>query len=385
MLNVVLVSADPGLVALVRGFSDESIEFTLERLLDSKPSPFEMTRTLGTCFPDAIVLELRDPEYDVHHAKAIHKVAPKVPLVALAGKDVAGQAATIAERHPDSGILETLVWPFTVTAFEDALERAVHKNRALPLENLLAFLPGKAGSGASTVVYHTAGVLAKQLRKKPLVIEADLHSGLLGTMINAKPRRNVRQALQNAKQMEPGEWHHYVASAHGVDFVVADPAVKDQIPAWSHYYHLLRFALPKYDVVMVDLPEVVNNATAEVVRTARAVYVVSTPELPSLTLARHRCQELVHFGVDPSRIFAVLNRWHRHDISTSDAEEILKHPVAAVFQNDYRSIQRSLVDSKPLELGSELGAAYVGFAQKLMGQDAGSAKPAGLFARLRAS
>jgi hypothetical protein len=45
--------------------------------------------------------------------------------------------------------------------FYNRLGHAVHKLRGEIHENLVAFLPGKAGSGASTIVLNTARVMRK--------------------------------------------------------------------------------------------------------------------------------------------------------------------------------------------------------------------------------
>jgi Flp pilus assembly CpaE family ATPase len=117
------------------------------------------------------------------------------------------------------------------------------------------------------------------------------------------------------------------------------------------------------------LPEVVNTATAEIVRTASAVYLVTTPELPSLTLAQQRCQELARWGVEDARVFAVLNRWHKHDLSADDVEKILQHPVAATIRNDYRIVQRVISEARALDTSNDLGAAFLEFACMLAGED----------------
>ena len=115
----------------------------------------------------------------------------------------------------------------------------------------------------------------------------------------------------------------------------------------------MRFAVPKYDLVLVDLPEVINSATAEIVRRARAVYVVSTPEFASLTLSKQRCQELEHWGVDRGRVQALLNRGHKTDIGPEEAERILGCPVAMTFPNDYKTVRRSTTDAKSIDKRSE--------------------------------
>jgi Flp pilus assembly CpaE family ATPase len=364
LLNAVLFSLDPGLAALVRSIADQSIEFVLERLVDSQPTGFEISRTLSTSTPDAVLLEIEDPEKDIVYAQAIHTAEPKLPIVAVTARDISAELA----RNPDCGIAEVLLWPFTVFDFEATLQRAVRQAGEAHHENLIAFLPGKAGSGTSTTVMSTAGMLARHLKKRVLVMEADLHSGLFATLLDAKPRHSIRDALHRAKTLEIQDWERCLVRAAGVDYLVADPAVKEPIPGWSDYYQLLRFVLPRYDMVLVDLPEVVNAATAEAVRTSRAVYVVTTPELPSLALSRQRCQELTSWGVEDDRLFTILDRWHKHDLSADDVEKILRHPVAATINNDYRMVQRMISEARALGTDNDLGAAFLEFACGLVGE-----------------
>jgi len=364
LLNAILFSMDPALAALVRGIADQSIEFNIERLVDSQPTGFEISRTLGTTNPDVILLEVADTGRDIVYAEAIHTAAAKLPIVALTDMDIGSEV----EAHPACGITGTLRWPFTVADFENTLQRVVRGAAEAHHPNLIAFLPGKAGSGASTTVMNTADMLASHLKKHVLVIEADLHSGLFATILGTRPTRCIRQALHRARTMELADWEQCLVRSNEVDYVVTNTAAKEPIPTWSDYFQLLRFVLPRYDLVLVDLPEVVNSATAEVVRTARAVYLVTTPELPSLALAQQRFHELAEWGVEQARQFAVLNRWHKYDPTAADVAEILNHPVAAVVGNDYHAVQRVITKSKLLGVDNDVGAAFLDLAYVLTGE-----------------
>jgi Flp pilus assembly CpaE family ATPase len=310
-----------------------------------------------------MLLEMTDPARDLTLADTIHSQCPDIPLVGLASRDI----QAMLNRNPNSNVASVAAWPFTVGELEDAVSGAVHKSNGGIHENLVSFLPGKAGSGASTVVLNTAFILARELKRRSLVLEADLHSGMLSAMLNVPVKFSIRDALADAPRPESMIWQRYIASAGGVDFLLTNTAVKEPIPSWTHYFHLLRFAAPKYDLMMVDLPEVVNSATAEVVRRSRAVYVVSTPEFASLKLAQQRCRELENWGVGRSRIRALLNRGHKNDIGAKEAEQILECPVAATFPNDYKAIRKALADGAFLDARSDLRQAYVAFAGLLTG------------------
>jgi septum formation inhibitor-activating ATPase MinD len=101
---------------------------------------------------------------------------------------------------------------------------------------------------------------------------------------------------------------------------------------------------------------------------ARAVYVVCTAELPSLTLAEQRLKELASKGLPSGRAEIIINRWHKDDISVPEVENLLKAKVAAVFQNDYRTVHKATLAGSVVKAESELGKAYMNFANKLDGR-----------------
>jgi len=366
VLNAVLFIADANLAALLRGMVGASKEFTIESIVELTLNGYGAARVLNTTTPDVVLVEMTDFERDMPLAAAIMDRRPDVPIVGLVSRDL----QTMLKRNPSSNLTSFAVWPFTISELESAISGALHKMHGGIHENLVAFLPGKAGSGASTVVLNTSRVLTQELKKRVLVMEGDLHSGLLSAMLQLEPRFSIRDALAEAPRVSNLSWQQYVTAAGGVDFLLTNTAIKEPIPEWTHYFQMLRFATPKYDFVMVDLPEVVNKATAEAVRRARTVYVVSTPDFAALKLSKQRCHELEHWGVEPGRIRALLNRGHRSDIGAKDAENMLECPVAATFPNDYKAVRRAMAEGGYVDTRSDLGEAYLAFSKMLMGVEA---------------
>ncbi len=340
-----------------------SNELTIESIVELNGAGYTIARTLNTATPDVILLEMTDLGRDLPLAAAIHQKSPDVPVVGLASREL----HLLLSRNPNSDVSAVVAWPFGVGELEQAISSAVHKFHGGIHENLVAFLPGKAGSGASTVVLQTAHTIAQELKQRVLVMEGDLHSGLLSAMLQVDVRSSIRDALAAAPLAGSATWQRSITQAGGVDFLLTNTAVKEPVPSWTNYFHLLRFAVSKYDLVMVDLPEVVNTATAEAVRRARAVYVVSTPEFTSLKLAQQRSRELENWGVDRERIQALLNRGHKNDMNAKDAEKILERPVAATLPNDYKGMRKAMTNGCFVETRSDLGQAYLAFGRMLMG------------------
>jgi MinD-like ATPase involved in chromosome partitioning or flagellar assembly len=366
VLNAVLFIADPNMAGLVRRLAAESNEFAIGSIVELGRAGYPVGRTLGTTTPDVMLLEMTELDRDLPQAAVIHTQAPHIPLVGLASREL----ELLLTHNANSEVTSFAVWPFTAAELELAISTAVHTLDGGIHQNLVAFLPGKAGSGASTVVLHTALVMAQELRRRVLVMEGDLHSGLLSAMLRVEPKFPIRNVLAEAQQMDNLSWQRYVTQAGGVDFLLTNTASKEPVPSWADYFQILRFAAPKYDLVMVDLPEVVNSGTAEIVRRARAVYIVSTPEFASLKLSRQRGQELGNWGVEPDRIRALLNRGHKSDIGPLEAERILECPVAMTFPNDYRTVRRAITDANFIDKRSALGVAYLAFSRMLNGEEA---------------
>ncbi|MCD6300355.1 MAG: hypothetical protein J7L78_04235, partial [Dehalococcoidales bacterium] len=206
------------------------------------------------------------------------------------------------------------------------------------------------------------------LKEKVLLIDADLHSGVLCVLAKCSPESYLQDVLDDPTVLNHSQWTGYVTNCHGIDLLPADRSRPAMRAEWNTYYQLLRHTKSEYDRVLVDLPEVVNDATAEVVSRAAHVFIVCTPELLSLELARQRSEELRGHGVDEKRVWVLLNRSPKSGIPPGEVEEIVGHPVFAALPNDYQGLKRAVLEGELMPADTELGKAYVALARKLAGR-----------------
>ena len=134
---------------------------------------------------------------------------------------------------------------------------------------------------------------------------------------------------------------------------------------------------------------VVDDATAEIVHRASRIYTVLTPDLPALTLARHRCSQLVEQGINSERISLVVNRWREGGLKPSDVEDFVERPVAALLVDDHQSAYRATVESQLAAPETPLGRSFSAFARHMAGlpprpEEPASASPLGFLKKLRA-
>jgi pilus assembly protein CpaE len=368
MFSAILLVHDESIGLAIEALARESNQVTFVKTLSRFPQAFELNQIMNTHAPDLVFLDLSDWDSALAAAEDIRTLAPQTAIVGFG----AGWAAQKEAQCGYAGVTELLVSPATLKKFQDCVDRAIHKMRDAGQENLLAFLPAKAGSGCTTIALNLAGVLADtsakdSLGKKVLLVEGDLHSGVIAALLGKTHPFSVLDALEAAGQLDYSEWSKYVVTLRGLDVLLSGRPRKSSLPLWSNYHQMLDFAASRYDHILVDLPEVVNDATVEIVRRAKRVFVVCTPETPSLVLAPQRCHELRTRGIPAEKIRVLLNRWHKGETTAEEVEGLLNYPVSAAFENDYDSVTKATRANAFVDPVTKLGRSFAAFARTLAG------------------
>jgi Flp pilus assembly CpaE family ATPase len=359
MFSAVIISPDPVWRQIVHEVSADSKQVLTHRICDEYPHPYDLARLMNTITPDFVFLDVSEPDKALACAASIREIHSRTVIIGFAGGSL-GSAGL--DTH---GIIAVLPSPLDTESFTRTVEESIHKALGGVQENLLAFLPSKAGSGCSTVVLHTACALANSFKKKVLVVEADLRSGALSIFLNSIPEGTIQSALRSTSELDVFKLDQCITKKHGIDLLLSNNAPEGPLPVWHQYFQFLEFVRARYDWILVDLPELVNPATAEIVRRARGVYTVCTQEIPSLKLAQRRFQDLAVRGVPVERRHLILNRWHKQEIAATDVEQFLHIPIQATIPNDYKAFRAALVDGNCVPERTPAGQAFIEFARAL--------------------
>jgi len=373
-----LLTSNLSTADVIEGLIHESGVFRLVAKGTSMRSAHEVLRLIGIHDPELILLDLSDWDSVSTLARQIKR--SKVRGVLIGFKPTWNRLELLTFQ--EAGIVDLLREPFSHHDVETTAYDALHRGHAVSDQNILALLPAKAGGGCSTVALNVAAALADSHAKKVLLIESDRRSGVLSIMLNLQNRSGLSEALQQAGEMTPVEWQQHSVWVSGIHLLPANPARRGPLPTWAEYYQLLRYTQKPYDYVFVDLPEVVNEATAEVVKSARAICIVCTPELPSLRMAAQRIAELEACQIPGDRIHVVVNRWERGGLSIEDVEKVLKRPIFATLPNDYKQVKNAILESRLVSEDSRFAKSCKALAQKLSGlPEAGPAESKFTFLR----
>jgi len=358
MLTAVLLTSDSVLADAVREIAGRCRQVRLERIVNRTIQIYEAVRLLNTIDPDVVFIDYADPEFAAELANSLINGGSRAARIGVRSR---GQETPSGADD----VIAWVDWPSDQVQFEAVATGAVRQGSERCRRQFFSFLPAKAGCGASTVALHIADALANELGHRTLLLDADLRSGVVSMYLNLDLQKTLRDALGQAADLQPVEWRGLVVSKEKLDVLGNRPEQRGRLPEWTDYYKLLQFAVPRYEAIVVDLPELTNEATAEVVRQSRRVLVVTTAEMPALKFSSLRIQELKAAGAEDGQLAVIVNRWHRRDLPLEEVERILGWPVLAAFPNDYHSVQKAMLVGGFVNPESLLGKSYLEFASRL--------------------
>jgi MinD-like ATPase involved in chromosome partitioning or flagellar assembly len=303
MLTALIFGTDLETTSQLQQLCSLTQDVCVYRTLERYPQAHESMRLLNSFAPQLVFL-CADDEAAAHAVE--HDIRSIQPSTAILGVSARSKRADVFETA--FGGFSICPIPCNPDEFRASIFRALESVSGRKNAPVFAFQPAKAGSGSTTTALFVAHILATLAEKRVLVLECDLHAGPISMLYNLRPTYSIMDALEESHRLTDESWSEMVSHTGGVDVLssVSRLGVRKVSP-WD-YQRLLAFVRSRYDVVIGDLPEVVNNATEVVARAAQAVFVVTAPSAPSLYLAARRRYDLEARGVGATKVKYIINR-----------------------------------------------------------------------------
>lgn len=365
MLKGIIAGETPELIGRIKSMCG-ALDILIQKTVDLQGPPEPVVRLVNSYRADILFMDLSPSTLPaaLELAKRLQAGRLGTIFVGFANEPVTQERAAM-----DAGIWQILIAPFDERDFLQTIRLAMDQHKTEP--SVHGFLPAKGGSGATITALNTATCLAQVLDQKVLLIEADFYSGTLPLLLDFKPQCSVMEALESSDMLDERSWPGMVTKSHGIDILAAwGPRTAGQ-DSPLNFDRLLGFAKKRYDVVIVDLPEVVDRVTEAVSYHSKNMFVVSTPEPICMEVARRRLRQLDARGAKASVRRVILNRVlvHPATVEVEEYERVMSGKIAAVLPNDYAVIQESIAGTGPVSLDSLLGKAYLALAGSLAGQE----------------
>lgn len=368
MLRGIIICPDIDLSERFQQLLAELGFINLTRVLDRYPNSLELLRYLRAHAPQVVFLSTESMSRVVEITREIEKNTPGVQIVAL-GRQCDPQLLLDLMR---TGIREYASPPFDRQGIKDALVRICEVLKEKPpsieaTDHVFAFLPSKAGVGASTIALNASIALANVPDTRVLLSDFDLNSGMMRFMLKLENTYGVTDAAEHALAMDESLWPQMVTPVNKLDVLHAGKLNPDFRIEPTQIRHLLEFMRRNYQALCFDLSGNLEKYSLEIMHEAKKIFLVCTPEIPSLHLAREKCLYLRHLDLH-DRISVLLNRSQKRSIITpQQIEQLLGLPVMMTFPNDYLGVHRALTLGRAVDADSELGKQFGKLAQSMTG------------------
>lgn len=367
MLRAVIVSPDTELAARLEELVARTGRITIVKSTERYLISHELERFLRANAPQVVFLAIQNLNRALETYHATEQVIPGVQVVAI---DRSCEPSVLLDLM-HIGIREFLAYPFDITSFSAAtgrLEEILEKRpaRIEICDNVFSFLPSKAGAGTSTIALNTASALTKLPATKTLLVDLDLNSGLLGFMLRLDSSYTIYEAAEHAVKLDEHLWPQLVNSVRGLDVLPAGRLDPQSRVDPMQIRQLINFARRFYKAICIDLSGNMEKYSLEVMHESKRIFVVVTPEIPTLHLARQKLRLIQDLDLG-SRVSVLLNRAQKRPmITTNQIEDLLGVPVCQSFPNDYRGVHDAVTLGREVSLKSELGKGFAQLAGTLM-------------------
>jgi pilus assembly protein CpaE len=345
---------DIGLVSIVRN-------------VDRYPISTELLRSIRACAPHLIFLDVESLPKALELAKEVEKHAPGVQIMAVSA--VLNPQVLLDLMR--GGVREFASAPFERQSFTESLMRISEALQTKPVEidatdNVFSFLPSKAGVGTSTIAMNAAMALSRIPNASVLLSDFDLNSGMIRFMLKLDNQFSVTDAVEHSHEMDESLWPQMVTTVQKLDVLHAGKMQPDYRIEPTQVRHLVEFMRRNYQALCFDLSGNLEKYSIEIMHESKKIFLVCTPEIPSLHLAREKYLYLKQLDLG-SRVGVLLTRYQKRALMTPEQiQEILGLPIQMTFTNDYQGVHRAMTAGRWMDPSSDFGKQCTALANSMM-------------------
>ena len=353
---------------------DNDFRAQLARLMRACPTPVSVASdpmNRESAPPDVLVADLRgDPAAGMLKIEQLRGWAPGACIIAVALE----ADANLILKAMRVGVNEFLVWPPAEDAFHEAIRHAVVRREQAqetgPAAQTMVFIGGKGGAGTTTVAVN-CGVDLARLSKKPSII-VDLKPGLgeVALFLGVRPKYSLLDAIDNLPRLDKHMLSSLVVKHKSGLEILAGSDQFDR-PAGADagaIAEVFRVLARNYAYIFVDAGNLVNQQSQAVLTLADQVFLVVTPDVPSIRNAQRLLNRLRQLGAHKDSVRILLNRASEpYPIPPKQIEGALGHSIHHTFTSDYKIVSTALNSGVPLASGkTELAAQFDRFSRDLL-------------------
>lgn len=339
-------------VSQIKTYPDQE---TLKTLAD------EVRPTL--CFLDVAT----NPDRALELVDEILAIASGIHIVILMNTN----APDLVLRFLRRGASEFLIQPFQPEDLKPVLTRLSQISPTIRYgtgAKVIGVVPAKGACGASTIASNLAYQRKRLGSKRMLLADLDLLSGTIPFLMKLKSNYSVLDALSRSTALDEDLWRGMVVIQDGLEVLLSPDNPMDGMQDLPDPTPVVEFARQLYDVVVLDCPTVYGKWGLALATVCDDLLLVTTNELPTLQATQRVLVYLERNRVEQSKIRLIVNRYSRDVGLSKDAIATALHrDVHHLIPSDYESVQRALVEGRPLPSSTAFGKSLIALADRLAG------------------
>ena len=275
-----------------------------------------------------------------------------------------------------AGANEFFMWPVPEDSFQGAVRRTATRRdsaqaQARPPSVTMVFFGAKGGAGTTTVAVNCAVELARLTKRQTLIVDLKAGFGEVSLFLGVRPRYTVLDALESLHRLDK-DFLRELCARHksGLEILAGSeqferPGAQDA----GAVEELFRVVGKTHDYVVVDAGNQINSCSIAALYAADTIFVVATPDVPSVRNAQRLVDRVRQLGVGGERIRILLNRASdQHMIGQKQIETALGYGIHHTFTSDYRTVSTALNSGVPLALAnqSEIASQFDAFTRQII-------------------
>lgn len=324
MLRSLVISPDQELAQAASRVLQEIGTINIVRYLEQYTAADEMGRVVRATAPQVAFISCESMDLVVEEIRILEGLAPGIQFIGMA-RDCDPQLLLDAMRV---GMREFITAPFNPQQVYEAVSRVKEllDKRPATVEttnDIYSFLPAKAGVGASTLALNVSVAMSKIAGSSVILSDFDLNSGMMRFMLKLTNEFSVADACEHAMNMDESLWPQLVTKMGSLDVLHAGKLNPNLRVEGTQIRHLIDFLRRNYRGMVFDLSGNLERYSFEIMHECKRIFLVCTPEIPSLHLAREKFVFLR--GLDlQDKVSVLVNRCQKRQvISNEQIEQIL--------------------------------------------------------------
>jgi pilus assembly protein CpaE len=258
-----------------------------------------------------------------------------------------------------SGCSEYLLKPLQLDQVAAAFQKIIHRKQeqgGREAARVFTLIGVKGGSGVTTLAIHLATFLARSGRKTLLI---DQHSDLGDAPLYLgfdRHRYHFYELASNLDRLDSELLQGFVLQHESGLHVLASPESFDAVTQVSiaNVEDTIGFLRGRYEFIVIDCHPSLTGFNTAAMAKSDELYLVATPELPSIRNLARYLEHLRHFNYPAERTRLVVNRHSKKDVITLDQiEKAVAKRIFVSVPNSYTEVIQAINTGHPLLPGDK--------------------------------